>query len=39
MKRSQINKYVIVCKTFREIQDGNIVFLLKLAILKGTDCW
>ena len=35
----QINKHVIVCKTFREIQAGNNVFLLKLGILKGTDCW
>lgn len=38
MKLSQINKYVIICKIFLEIQAENTVFLHKLAILKGTDC-
>ena len=36
MKRSQINKYIIVCKIFLEEQAETMFFFSKLAILKGT---
>ena len=34
MKRSQINKYIIVCKTFLENEAKIVVFLFQISIIE-----